>query len=60
MLANSLKISDPTETGFFELTCFQSDKNIWQTYSRADLSSLSNLLTRRLSISVLIRGFLGI
>ena len=60
MLTNSLKISDTTKTESFELILFQSDQEIWQKYSRADLNSLDDTLICWLYINVLTRGFLGI
>ena len=63
MLTNNLKISDTTETQFFELIFFQSDRKIYRKYSCADLRSDSDPLdplTCWLSISVLTRGFLVI
>ena len=56
MSTNSLKVSDTTETEFFKLIFFQSD----QKYCCADLWSVSEPLACLLSISVLLRGFLGI
>ena len=63
MLTNNLKISDTTETQFFELISFQSDRKIYRKYCCADLRSDSDPLdplTCWLSISVLTRGFLVI
>ena len=60
MLTNSLKISDTTKTKFFELISFHIEQKIWEKYCRADLGSLSDILTRWLSISVLTEDILGI
>ena len=60
MLTNSLEILDATKTEFFELIFFLNDHKIWQKFCRADLSSVSDLLTCWQSKSVLRRGFLGI
>ena len=60
MLTNSLKISDSKKADIFELISFQSDQNISQKYSRADLISLSDTLICWLSISVLTRDFFDI
>ena len=60
ILTNSLKISGSTKKEFFELISFQSIQKIWQEYCSADLSSISDPLTYWLSLSGLIRGFLGI
>ena len=59
-LRTSLKISDSTISGVFELIFFQSDKKIWQKYRREELRSVSDPLTCWLSITVLKRGFLRI
>ena len=61
MLTNDLKISDITKTKLFELILFQNEQKKYVKKSgRADLSSLSDLLTYWLSITDLTRGFLGI
>ena len=49
-----------TKTEFFELKFFQSDQKISQNNCGGYLSSVSDLLTCWLSISVPTRGFLGI
>ena len=43
MLTNSLKISDSSKTGAFELIFFQSEQEIWQKYYRADLRYILDL-----------------
>ena len=59
MLTNSLKILPTTKTKFLDVIYFQTDEKIVQKHCRADLRSLSDPLTCRLSISVLTQVFLG-
>ena len=49
-IKNSLKISDTTNTKFFELKFFQSDQKRWENYCRADFSSVLDRLTCWLSM----------
>ena len=56
MLTNSLKIIDTSKTLFLKIIFFQSDQKIWQKYSLADLSSVSDHLTCWLSIRFLVTG----
>ena len=60
VLKNSLKISDTTKTELLQLIFFQTDQEIRQKYSRADLCSIPDPLACSLSISVVTQGFLGI
>ena len=60
MLANSLRIIDTTKTESFQLTFLQSDEKTWQNYFRGEFSSVSDLLTCWMSITVLTRCSLGI
>ena len=60
MLTNSLKILDTIKAEFFELILFLSDQKLWQKFSHADSSIVSDPLTFSLSISVVTRCFLGI
>ena len=59
MLTNILKIIDTTKTLFFDLIYFESDQKIWQKICREDLSSVSDLLTSWLSISLVDRELFG-
>ena len=59
MLKKSLKISDTTNTDFFELTFSQSALEIWQKLSQTDLSSDLEPLTCLLPINFLTQGFLA-
>ena len=59
MVPKSLKICDTSKKAFMELIFLESYQKISQKHCRADLNSVSDPLTYWLSISVLIRGFLG-
>ena len=60
MLRKCLKISDTTKNKFIELLFLKSHHKVWQKNCRVDLSSILDISTCSLSISVLTQGFLGI
>ena len=60
MLRKCLKISDTTKNKFIELLFLKSHHKVWQKNCRVDLSSILDVSTCSLSISVLTQGFLGI
>ena len=60
LLTNSLKILDTAQNESFKLKFFQKDPKKWENYCGADLSTILDPLTCRLSISVLTRSFLFI
>ena len=60
ILENCLKISNTTKRTVFELKLWQSDEEIWEIYCLAEFSSVSDLLTCWLSITLLTQGILVI